>query len=281
MKVVFYGAGLALEKVLSVNEISKYDIVGIVDTYNFGFSINGIEVESINEFINSKVEYDYILICSQYDKNIKKILIENGINKNKIIANGLVFHKNIDKAIKFCQMNYSDNLTLISNNCLSGVIYKSMEAEYRSPFMWISICDEDYIELLKNMKFYLNRASEIEVSFDKIKNYPVGKLANITIDFVHYKDCESAYRCFNYRATRINWGNIVVIADMYDEKCIEEFLKLDIKVKNKILISKYRKYIYEYSIMIQKKFPKLQFDSFEIMFMYIIKYTNIFDLIHA
>ncbi|MBR5809333.1 MAG: DUF1919 domain-containing protein, partial [Clostridia bacterium] len=78
------------------------------------------------------------------------------------------------------------------------------------------ICGSDYIKFCANIKHYLAQELEfIEFSEGKYSkgfegmNFPVAKLDDIEVYFMHYHSKEEAAEKWNRRAKRINWNNMV------------------------------------------------------------------------
>ena len=106
--------------------------------------------------------------------------------------------------------------TIISNNCWGGLISQKYGLPYRSPTCGLLICGSDYIKFCANIKHYLAQELEfIEFSEGKYSkgfegmNFPVAKLDDIEVYFMHYHSKEEAAEKWNRRAKRINWNNMV------------------------------------------------------------------------
>ena len=76
------------------------------------------------------------------------------------------------------------NFTIISQTCIGGLMYHDTMSKFLSPTINVSIEPKYFIKLLENMKYYMSIDKIEEVKTDK--NYPVGKLDDIIINFVHY-----------------------------------------------------------------------------------------------
>ncbi|MBT9045622.1 hypothetical protein BTI92_03985 [Lactobacillus delbrueckii subsp. bulgaricus] len=135
--------------------------------------------------------------------------------------------------------------TIISNNCWGGMLYESYDLPKESPTVGLFIMADDYIKFLKDLKGYLD--SELtfidpksskwysQVSVDKrYGNYPVGKLKDVEIFFLHYHSEEEAMAKWHRRIKRINWDRLLVKFNDQNgctRKDVEEFLKLPFKHK--------------------------------------------------
>lgn len=142
------------------------------------------------------------------------------------------------------------SFTIISNNCWGGFVYKSYNIQYNSPTIGLFFMADDYVKFTSNLKNYISKdLNFIEATkskyYNELKedkrfgNYPIGKLGDIEIMFLHYKDENEAYEKWTRRCERINWNKILV--KFNDQNgCTEENLKVfnDISHKKVIFVSK-------------------------------------------
>ena len=131
------------------------------------------------------------------------------------------------------------DFSIISNNCWSGLISKYYGLPYNSPTCGILILGDDYIKFCKNLKFYLS----LKLQFIKFENsifsnypkpFPVAKLNDIQIGFMHYKTEKDAEEKWYRRAKRINWDNLIVKISHrkdFNEEQIKIFSELDFSNK--------------------------------------------------
>lgn len=155
--------------------------------------------------------------------------------------------KYIEKTAKFRKKSVKvRDFTIISNNCWGGFIYQSYEISYNSPTIGLYFMAEDYLKFVADLPKYINTDLEFidpenSVYYEKLKNdktfgsYPIGKLNDIEIIFLHYKSKEEALEKWSRRCKRINWNKILV--KFNDQNgCTEEHLILfeNLPLKNKI-----------------------------------------------
>ena len=141
------------------------------------------------------------------------------------------------------------NFTIISNNCWGGMIYESYNLEKQTPTVGLYIMPSDYIQFISNIREYLKMKLEFikpedSKYYDKLKNdprfgtYPIGKLNNIEIMFLHYKSEEEAIEKWKRRVNRINWNRIIYKFNDQNgcsDEDINKFLKLP--YENKVFIT--------------------------------------------
>lgn len=148
------------------------------------------------------------------------------------------------------------NFTIISNNCWGGCIYESYGIRKNSPTIGLFFMAEDYLKFIKNIKYYLNcdiefintENSKWKKELEKSHNwgkYPIGKIDNIEIFFLHYKSKEEVINKWNRRRKRINWDRLLIKFNDQNgctEKHIEEFANMPYKNKICFTIKNYYKY---------------------------------------
>ena len=109
--------------------------------------------------------------------------------------------------------------TIISNNCWGGECYESYNLIKQSPTIGLFFMATDYIKFISNIKHYLNQKIEFinpkeSKYFYSLKkdphfgSYPVGKLDDIEIFFMHYSSEEQVLKKWNRRIKRINFEKL-------------------------------------------------------------------------
>lgn len=102
-----------------------------------------------------------------------------------------------------------------------GVILHELGERFNSPTVNLFFGAEDYIKFLEKLDYYLGQTL-VEAQSDK--DYPVAKLDDITIYFMHYPSFDEAKRIWEKRTERINRDNLYVIL-VQQNGCTEELLK--------------------------------------------------------
>ncbi len=117
--------------------------------------------------------------------------------------------------------NKNSNPTIVCNNCVAGVIYHNLNLRFTSPTINLFIKGEEYLEFVKNFKYYSE--CDLEEVTDTSVGYPVGKLIakdqdhqDIHIYFQHYSSFSEAKSKWIERYARVNWDNIYYIWEFYD-----------------------------------------------------------------
>lgn len=118
------------------------------------------------------------------------------------------------------------DITLLSQNCIGGVMYHDCEAKFLSPTVNLYMMPSDFLKFVNNYEHYI---SETPLVCDGEK-YPVGTFSDgLQINFMHYDSKEEALKKWESRKIRINKNKIFVICierDGFSQENYEEFKKL-------------------------------------------------------
>lgn len=140
--------------------------------------------------------------------------------------------------------------TIFSNNCLGGVFYHDAGRRFTSPLINTAMDGEDFLKFLSNPKHYLS--SEMEFFKWPGRDFPIARIDDIEVNFVHYKTPEECIEKWKSRAERIVWDNIFIVATnhdgMYQEKCMKLFDELPYKNKIMFVSNEYPQYPWAISI---------------------------------
>lgn len=138
------------------------------------------------------------------------------------------------------------DFTIISNNCWGGTIYESYHLKKNSPTVGMFFMAADYIKFLSDIHHYLeSKLVFIEPENSKYKeelskdsrwgHYPIGKIDDIELFFLHYHSREEAMDKWTRRCKRINWNKLLV--KFNDQNgCSDELIRkfVELPYKNKI-----------------------------------------------
>lgn len=150
-------------------------------------------------------------------------------------AISLIFFRRF-KVKKMKRLINNHEFSIISNNCVGGLIYKDLNKKFLTPTIGLFIKNKDFVKFVSNINEYINDYEIEEVKIAGIE-YPCGKLKDITIYFMHYDNFEEAKSKWDERKKRINYNNLFVLMSMddtFDNNIFGEFNKLNF---NKILFS--------------------------------------------
>ncbi|RAT98710.1 DUF1919 domain-containing protein [Brevibacillus sp. Leaf182] len=179
-----------------------------------------------------KIDYDYIAISSNNYKDIKSLLLELNILKEKILPPVMPFKPNESyysfDIEEFLRLNNPD-FSIISDNCWGAYQYKRLGLQYNTPFIWLYIRKNEYLKLLNNLSYYLS----CKLKFIKVDgiSHPVGVLDDIKIYFNHSASEREAEDAWNRRLKKLNWDNLFIQMTIESEEEAYAFDKLPYKNK--------------------------------------------------
>lgn len=136
--------------------------------------------------------------------------------------------------------------TIISNNCWGGEVYESYNLIKQSPTVGLFLWASDYIKFISNLQQYLNQPLKFidpkeSNYYEKLKltpgygTYPVARLDDIEIFFMHYSSKKQVLEKWNRRIKRIEWDHILY--KFNDQNgCTEEDIRnfVNLPMRNKI-----------------------------------------------
>lgn len=88
-------------------------------------------------------------------------------------------------------MLVKNKVSIIANSCWGGLTYNSLYLPFDSPFINLTISAEDYLKLLNDFEYYMSLPL-LKVRERGIEGNPIGRLDDVEIDFVHYRDFDKA-----------------------------------------------------------------------------------------
>jgi uncharacterized protein (DUF1919 family)/glycosyltransferase involved in cell wall biosynthesis len=130
--------------------------------------------------------------------------------------------KNNLKACSYRKLFRDGSLTVISQNCIGGVFSHDMHLPFQSPTVNLCIPAADYVKFVNNLEHYL----QMELELHWGEEYPVGRLDDVEILFVHYDTCLEASEAWERRKKRVNLRNVLVLStdrDGFDETVFEQW----------------------------------------------------------
>lgn len=118
----------------------------------------------------------------------------------------------------------NDNFTLITNNCIGGIICHDLHLRFMSPTINLYFINDEFILFCTYLKEYISLDLCEYKQHDKL--FPVGLLpgskGDVHIYFMHYNSFAEAKTKWNERKNRINYDNLFII--MEAQKSSEESL---------------------------------------------------------
>jgi len=90
-----------------------------------------------------------------------------------------------------------------------GVVLHDLGLPFNSPTVNLYFSANDFVKFLSKLNYYLH--CEFEEVKDSGKEYPVGRLDDLVVHFVHYQSFEEAVKKWKERCNRIDFEHIYTI----------------------------------------------------------------------
>lgn len=140
------------------------------------------------------------------------------------------------------------DFTMLTENCLAGVVYHDFGMQFSSPLINGEFSTEDYIKFLQNPKYYMQQElvfvsnkDEKLPAFYRELDCPVACVGDLHFRFTHYHMSEDEIRAiWDKRRDRINWDNLFVV--LCEKKgCTIEYMRQfeALPYKHKLILTCY------------------------------------------
>lgn len=139
------------------------------------------------------------------------------------------------------------NLSIVSNNCIAGLLYHHFGCRFSSPTINLQLSPEDYICFCEKLDHYCavemcESHSPADLSIFKslggsVIDFPVGRLEDLTVFFQHYKSFSEARDKWEERIKRINYHRLFLL--LVDTNCSVETVQrfFTLPFKNKLFLT--------------------------------------------
>lgn len=136
----------------------------------------------------------------------------------------------------------NDNFTILSSNCIGGVIYHRLGKQFLTPTINMWFYQYDFIDFCLHLDYYL--AQELHF-VETDKDFPVAQLQGdnndiptISLYFNHDKVPETARANWEKRKVRINRENLYIMLYNLDDMTIKKIKSLEsIPCKGKVIFT--------------------------------------------
>lgn len=129
----------------------------------------------------------------------------------------------------------NSDFSIISSNCIGGVIYHELNERFMSPTINLRIDSKSFVKFVSNLEMYLKQEL---IFYENDESFPAAHLGDIDILFVHYKDIEEARRKWKTRIRRINWNNLYIMLNDCDGVDYNDLIELNkVKCKNMVIFT--------------------------------------------
>lgn len=174
-----------------------------------------------------------------------------------------IWHYRRNKLLKSYRKKLDNkDFSLITQNCIGGVIYDDLGLQFTSPTINMFIEDDNFVKLVENLEHYMKIKPKkvTDCYVDPIDNnikYPIIKIDDIKINCLHYRDCNQAIEDWERRKKRINFDNIIVIANSWNLHENKKLIERIGRIKYKKIIFTYKDYNKKYCIPLKEDFWKI------------------------
>lgn len=127
--------------------------------------------------------------------------------------------------------------TIISNNCIGGLISHYLGIRFQSPTVNLFIKPKDYIKMLTEFDKYFDPSVEI-IKVDWDGAYPVGRIYDCEVYFMHYKSFEEAVSKWHERCLRIDKNSLYIMMTDRDGCTVDDMKAFDaLPYTNKVIFT--------------------------------------------
>ena len=236
-KVYIYGAGDEYNKFTSYLPffLNSIEILGIVTTNRQPFTyMDGFPCLTVEEIEKDKI--DYVIIAIYDWKEVVANLNKKGIEDRQIIRSSVFSFPwfDLNEYIKL----KNANVTILSNYCLGGILYKELGLKVLSPTIDMFCAGKDYLKFLENYQVYLNIEMQEYYSEEYIDGtlgyeafLPKGSLKDVIWKFNHETYSENAIVRWNEKRKRVNFNNIAALMIIQSDQDAYAFEEIGIEKK--------------------------------------------------
>ena len=111
--------------------------------------------------------------------------------------------------------------SILCNNCAGGCIAHDLHLQFRSPFVNLWLSPTDFIKYCEDIRHYRNAPLQF---IQTGQDYPIARLDDITIHFLHYRSEAEAEKKWTERTRRMDTANIRCILVAFGE-CTEQDIR--------------------------------------------------------
>ena len=127
----------------------------------------------------------------------------------------------------------NSDFTIISSNCLGGVISHELGLKFMSPTVNLFIEPSSFVKFCKNLTYYFEQPL---VEKEWSSYYPIALCNDIEIHGLHYRNFSELKDKWNERKRRVNFDNIFIFMIERDGCTYEDILEFDkLPYKNKVV----------------------------------------------
>lgn len=125
--------------------------------------------------------------------------------------------------------------SIISSNCNGGIILHDLGLKFNTPTINLYYTAKDFLKFVKRLDYYL--AIDLQdITGNNL--YPIGKLDDIEIHFLHYNTFTEAKKKWNQRRIRVNKQNLFIMMTDRDGCTLADIMEFDsLPYSNKVIFT--------------------------------------------
>lgn len=132
----------------------------------------------------------------------------------------------------------NNDVTIISSNCVGGVISHRLGLQFLSPTINLFLMPKDFIKFCSDLHHYI--ALTPTLITEESDTFPVASLGDIKLYAIHYLSFDDFKAAWEKRKKRINWQNISIMMTMRDGATMDDLKVFDaLPYKNKVVFVPY------------------------------------------
>lgn len=236
IKTVVWGMGEIYNRFYNaLGYLEKLGLIEVVGVTSSDIRLKRIDgYRYIDKHNLKKESFDALIIMSEkYFGEILDEAITQEVPSDVILSYRMLTIPNLNVQ-QYLSLT-KNRVSIISNNCWGGLMYKRLGLKCMSPFKNLYFLDKDYIKLLKNLDKYMQITPEPNgFDYDPVSHvkYPVLSLGDVNIQCNHFSNHTVAIdRWLNLRE-RLNYDNLFVEMYTVNEDIAMQFS--DIEYNRKI-----------------------------------------------
>lgn len=232
-QVLIWGIGTNYQKLINLIKYYEkqkwFEVIGVTSDDKFYTTLDGYPFIPKKDL---KWNFDYIIATPKDFHSVMAEVEILGGDTKKLIAG---------KVLQIPDFNFAQYIKLranvpsiISRDCYAAVLYNVLGIPFLSPTILLWFDDDNYLRLLSDLQFYMQQTVEYvrdEVDENSGVVYPVGKIADVEINFNHYSSFEEAKTKWEQRVKRIKWDRLFVVNATKQVDVAKRFMNLSYERK--------------------------------------------------
>ena len=233
-RVIIWGLGTVFLKYYNLIKyfecINEINVIGVTAQSKDYIGIGDYQFISPEKIKREKV--DVIIVANDSFKETVGYGLKCGILKELFAPARVLTVPNFSFE-KYCRLK-NEKISIISQNCWGGLIYNYLGLEFFSPFINLSVSTKDMIKLMSDFSHYMK--CDLEFSTMKYNEtshdyYPVGRIDDVELKFIHYSNFAEAKEKWIRRKQRINYDNLLYMTYTEEKILAKKIANIDVKRK--------------------------------------------------